>query len=178
MSSKESKRTSNNITDGTQISFQKDTQMKVLFLDIDGVLNSSKFIHENQEKIINMTSLLSRGTAEIDPICLTRIRKVVETTGCQIVISSSWRILHPLDEIKDMLKELGWEAPIIDITPRKRSGIRGDEVKAWLNDHLEVKQFACVDDDSDFHPDQNLVQTSWENGILDSHVEMLINILK
>ncbi|MGH7744562.1 MAG: HAD domain-containing protein [Candidatus Dormibacteria bacterium] len=153
--------------------------MKVLFLDFDGVLNSNVWFKANKDAILAQTTFLARDAAEIDPIALARVRRVVELTGAQIVVSSSWRIGNPIDRLREIIKEAGWpDAPIIGVTPWPRNTtFRGDEVALWLKQHPKVTKFVCLDDDGDFHPDQSLVQTSWDDGIQECHVERMIELL-
>ena len=158
--------------------------MKVLFLDFDGVLNSAKFLHENHEEIkkANGGSFLHRHIKEIDPVAFERVRRIVETTNSKIVISSSWRILHPIEEINEMFKIHGWDnPPIIDYTPRimKSGSIRGDEIQSWIDNQKVEKltTYVCLDDDNDFHDSQNLVQTTWQGGIQEEHVDAALYYL-
>ncbi len=54
--------------------------MKIIFLDIDGVLNSRQYDAE-------------RGTAEgnIDVSRLLLLKQLIDQTGAKIVLTSSWR---------------------------------------------------------------------------------------
>jgi hypothetical protein len=101
-------------------------------------------------------------------------------TGARIVISSTWRHHNSVDRFKKMFQLYGLKpGRIIGATPDIRSigSIRGDEVNAWLNDHPEVTRFVCLDDDGDFHADQNLVQTDPEFGLTDSDMLKAVEIL-
>jgi hypothetical protein len=154
--------------------------LKILFLDIDGVLNSEKYFKEHIEEIKSQSTFITRCCSELDPEMVCRVKRIVDSTGCSVVISSTWRILHSIEEIKQMLAARGWDnCPIIDVTPRNlgRSMKRGDEIKFWLDQHPEVTKFVCLDDDSDFYSNQNLVKTTWKEGIKDSHIEAAISIL-
>lgn len=120
--------------------------LRVLFLDIDGVLNSTR------------TALALGGiphdlrpedVSKLDPVALALIRNLCRAAGLSVVVSSSWRILHHWDAIGRALN-----LPTMDATPRCPTGFRGDEVRAWLAAHPEVRDWAAVDDDCDFHPDQ------------------------
>ena len=64
--------------------------MKLLFLDIDGVLNSfrSDLVLSNEHTVENL-----------DPIAVELVRKVVEITGCVICLSSEWRYKHDFMEL-------------------------------------------------------------------------------
>ncbi len=157
--------------------------MKIIFLDIDGVLNSEEWIMENHEKILAaQSSLIYRGETEINPSALDMIKTLVEKTDAKIVISSSWRILYNKDELNKIFRESGWNNfELFDVTPHRLPGrtIRGDEVNAWLNSfgREKIEKFICIDDDSDFYPDQNLVKTSWKKGFQSQHLELALQLL-
>jgi len=124
--------------------------MKILFLDIDGVVNCAT------------TSQRHRGAIGIDPYMAHLVRMIVEQTGCQVVLSSSWR--HFPDGRKEVEEQV---CPILDITPTSTSNFRGDEIRAWLNGHPEVERYAIVDDNDDMLPEQMgcFFKTSWADGI-------------
>lgn len=142
--------------------------MKILFLDIDGVLNSASVLHQK-----------GRGDAICEKM-VARVNQIIEATGCKIVISSTWRLLHKIDQLKQILITYGLLDVIIDYTPHfEYQRIRGDEIQAWL-DKNPVNKFVILDDNSDMGDDliNRLVQTTWQNGLEDSHVKRVINILK
>jgi hypothetical protein len=121
--------------------------MKVLFLDVDGVLNSADTIR--------------RYAMGIDPLLALLVKRVIVTTGSEIVLSSSWRLIDRGRELVD--QQVG---KFVDVTPDLR-GLRGDEIKAWLTMHPEVEKYAILDDDDDMLPEQlpNFFQTSRSTGI-------------
>lgn len=123
-----------------------NNNMKVLFLDIDGVVNSRS------------TTDFRNNLWPVDPYMAFLIGKIQLDTDCKVVLSSSWRY-HP-DGVEAAKKIVD----ILDVTP-KTNGRRGDEVQAWLDAHPEVETYAIVDDDSDFHEDQHLFKTTFETGI-------------
>lgn len=133
--------------------------MKVLFLDIDGVVNCKT------------TKQRHRGFIGIDPYMAFLVGRIVESTGAEVVLSSSWR--HFDDGRKEVEKQV---VKCLDITPTI-DGIRGDEVAAWLRDHPEVKKYAILDDNSDFRPDQPLFQTEWETGLTEEIANIVIKYL-
>jgi hypothetical protein len=73
--------------------------MKVLFLDIDGVLNCSKT--PNPRKLPYV----------IDKKLLARLERLVERTGAKVVLSSSWR-LDPVG----LLAAKYWGIPYWDVS--------------------------------------------------------------
>jgi hypothetical protein len=126
--------------------------VKVLFLDVDGVMNSRSTLQRSQR---------SGSILGIDPYMAFLVGKIQLDTGCEIVLSSSWR------HAPDGMKEVESRFKLYGVTPTSQSGFRGNEVSAWLEGHPEVKHYAILDDDSDFHPDQPLFKTTFETGLTD-----------
>lgn len=122
---------------------------KVLFLDIDGVVNNAT------------TSQRHRGFIGIDPYLAFLVGKIQLDTDCEVVLSSSWRLMpDSLEEVEKQVVEL------LDVTPNLKGVTdRGHEIAAWLGEHPEVERYAILDDSSDFHKDQKLFKTSFLTGI-------------
>lgn len=116
---------------------------KVIFLDVDGVLNSN---HSTEPTIAEDM--------------VKRLAHIVEKTGASIVLSSSWRyeyVRHINSESdyydKDvaclikMFKKYGLE--ITDTTPLSYingANERPYELRTWLAGQANVKQFVILDD--------------------------------
>lgn len=128
--------------------------MKVLFLDIDGVLNSASTMKHGVHLCNKRIVMLSRLCKELD---------------LKVVISSSWREIYDLRELKELLHRTGFGGipRVIDVTGNDTRGNRGTEIKAWLDAHPEVVQYAIIDDDRDMLPEQlpYFVKTSWKTGL-------------
>ena len=155
--------------------------MKVIFLDVDGVLNSehSHSIDKNDNWMEN----------EVSDNHIQWLKKIVDETGAKIVLSSSWRHYHPkatgsntitdpLFKVLDRkLREAGLE--IIDITPDLRGKMRGLEIDAWLNSNAEVDKYVIIDDDIDFTDLQKpyFVNTTFKYGLTEVLAIKAINIL-
>lgn len=143
--------------------------MKVLFLDIDGVLNCDS----TKEKINLFTGLDTRLLNKF----LTWAK---DKPDLAVVLSSTWRTK---EDFWPYLRERGlsW----IDITPdHSKHAIgedrtRGAEVLSWLSKHPEVTHYALLDDSQDFHAQQlpYFVQTSPKHGLRDKNLTKLNKIL-
>lgn len=135
--------------------------MKIIFLDIDGVLNS--IIHSSIYKIKN-NHTINNHSSDINSYNLDLLRLLVEATQSNIVISSTWRhdptfidstldYHHKIKVFKDFFSQLGWDnAPIIGLTPVLHT-IRGHEVAVFLDklsQTVHIEDFIILDDDSDF----------------------------
>lgn len=152
--------------------------MKVLFLDIDGVLNSRKWYEANKQPINFESGIMYRSAVELDPAACALVNELCESEGLSIVISSSWRVIHTKGEIVDMFASRGLFAPVIDFTPRLRSGFRGQEVAEWLYDHPVCTHHVILDDDPDFYPNQPLVRTDNAVGITTKDIEKAKELLR
>ena len=146
--------------------------MKILFLDIDGVLNSHKWYEHNKDEIALQSGLMWRHVEELDPAACRLVNELCMSESLSIVISSTWRRLHTIGEIQMMFAKRGLHAPVISATGQLRSGFRGKEIEEWLAMHSGVDKYVILDDDSDFIPGQPLVQTSWSTGVQQVHIDI------
>jgi hypothetical protein len=74
--------------------------MNIIFLDFDGVLNSRPFFANRiAEARIELYETLGEA-ADSDPANVAELERLVQATGASIVISSSWRHCHRLDELR------------------------------------------------------------------------------
>lgn len=125
--------------------------MKILFLDIDGVVNCQT----TKERV--------NGVIGIELRLVALVKQIIENTGCKVVLSSSWRCYKPdLEHVKRYFL-------LEDITiDNKGLTDRGCEVKDWVEKHPEIERYAILDDNSDFHKEQPLFLTSWQTGITEA----------
>lgn len=168
--------------------------MKVLFLDIDGVLNSLEWAVDAGHGFGCPPGYRNKCRKERLRWCpdmVRRLRRIVETTGASIVISSSWRGYgrtgSAVRKWRAMFNVYGWRnAPVLGETPdlTVQAGLvvaapkRGSEVAAWIAAHPHVvEHYVCVDDCDDFLPGQPLVQTSMRQGLTDADAEQCIRLL-
>lgn len=115
---------------------------KIIFLDIDGVLNTQATLRSSHNGIIG-----------IDPYRVLLLDRIIQATGAEVVLSSSWRHGH-FEELQKSLV-----VPLIGKTGRCCSGIRGVEIHNWLTENVKgfssdgykkgEHKVAILDDDSD-----------------------------
>lgn len=128
---------------------EKENIMKVIFLDIDGVLNSIDSIIAFAAKKHHVGFL--HNADRLDPVSVGLLQRACIESGASIVISSTWRKLYNEDEFVNIFKEYGWEDfPIIGVTDNANScgQTRGNEIQRWL-DANDNPEYVIVDDDSD-----------------------------
>jgi hypothetical protein len=116
--------------------------MKIIFLDIDGVINPWRCEKDS--------------SGRFGKIALENFNLILETAPeTSVVITSTWRYHYTLSQLKKFFNEAGLNPDrIFDITPdlRRDEGMikhypgRDEEIKAWLNIHPEVEKFAIIDD--------------------------------
>lgn len=162
--------------------------MKIIFLDIDGVLNSlqwdqSKKLSEDRFRDANR-SIFDRTCEEIDPAALMLLKDFVLKHDIKIVISSSWRIITPYKRMIEIFAKICWRnAPVIGETPviNEIGSIRGNEIDLFLATmHEKVEKYAILDDSSDmtiFQKESHFVQTDWSWGLQEIHIRRLKDIL-
>lgn len=111
--------------------------MKVLFLDIDGVINRFKYYDDG--KLNN----------ELDEDCIKRLSNIIESTNCKIVISSTWKASpHLMDILED---DLFPHLPAGCVAGCTKTHIpqvqRETEIREYLAEHKdEIENYVIVDD--------------------------------
>ena len=151
----------------------------IVFLDIDGVLNSGQWYAQAVPREEEPTgwSLLERS---IDPACVERLNRLLQRTRAVVVVSSSWRKQHELSEIVSIIEARGFRGEVIGVTPSDDSALsRGGEITKWLDENFPGGVvYAAVDDEVVTGlPAEVLVVTSGDTGLTDEDVERAIGIL-
>lgn len=152
--------------------------MKVLFLDIDGVLNHFAFLLGRASHPA-MTNDETSGTEWIDPDCVAHLNAIIARSGAKVVISSSWRYVYGPAAMERILRRRGFIGEVIGET-QKTNLTRGEEIAAWLKAAPEpVDGFAILDDDTDMAPlgAHQVVTSHATGGLLAEHVEQALAIL-
>ena len=160
----------------------------VIFLDIDGVLNSNFWNNGHQIEI-------SDGTL-IDEEKVKLLAYLVRETNSEIILHSGWRFwfdseLKPLCKEADKLVELleKEDLHIKGVTPnltteeirqaKKFSLVKADEILLWINLHNDVAEWVVLDD-LDLHNtqiEQHQVKPDRTVGLTPENVKQAVNIL-
>lgn len=166
-----------------------DVPMKVIFLDIDGVLNCMHC----KTKIDGFNFIMDEK--------IELLKQLVERTGAKIVLSSTWRfgwaymeapgekdafqqreIRHFL-ALKEKLHEFGLE--LMDYTPVINEGMnhRGEEIAQWLKEWEgePIESFVILDDLNGkyLRPySDKLARTPIRKGLEQRHVDLAVKILE
>ena len=167
--------------------------MKVIFLDIDGVLNSDAYAVRYHKEVLK-----EKGYhIFVDPNAVNRVKRICDETGAKIILSSSWRMF----DLKNTLKDLNLYRdlkPIIDyiigITPRLNCDRRGTEInyviprvdgcveKGLIAEQYKGEKidfYIIIDDDDDMVGFQHdlLIRTDYMVGLTDDDMDKAIDLL-
>ena len=146
---------------------------KIIFLDIDGVINTFEYPSE-----------IDKYGVTFDPLCIKHLETILVKTNAKIVISSTWRIKYGLQGMKDIWKYRNILGDIIDITPILNNvnewDQRGLEISKWLKYNCNIESYVILDDAmvgiDNFFP-ENYVRCDGDIGITKNEVNKCINIL-
>ena len=168
---------------------------KVIFLDVDGVLNSSRTLYED---------------ISLEDDLISNLKELVDKTGAKIILSSSWRLsTEAVATLMDRLDKFGlaisgmtcdgvdldWlEKYEFDATKKyldtkfdwdenrqiKITHDRGAEIFKWLHDHDDCVYVILDDEIEDIKPyfsESVIVKTSYKTGLTKEDVKKAIQIL-
>lgn len=162
---------------------------KVLFLDIDGVLNSNFWNDNHQTEISN-------GTL-IDEEKIKLLALLVKETGAEIILHSGWRFWFDA-ECKPLCMEAAKLTALLakenlyisGVTPdltteeirntKRFSLVKADEILLWISLHNNVTEWVVLDD-LDLHNEQirqHQVKTDQTIGLTLADVRQAVKILK
>ncbi len=130
--------------------YETDASYRLIFLDVDGVLNQE-------------------GSLHIDPRNVRRLRDIIDQTGAHIVVSSFWRLKSKRRrQVFAALLSAGLPRPL-GYTPLMHNGhARASEILAWLRLNTENVlqyndlEFPLAQSNAQFHAKQYLLpQRIW-----------------
>jgi len=128
--------------------------MKIIFLDIDGVITSARV----------------QSFQTLDKYAVNFINHVCDQAPAEVVISSAWR-----SEDKSFFEQFfthlhkDWRTTLL------RLSNRGGEIQEWLDRH-KVEDYLILDDESDMLGSQmgHFVKTDTYNGLLFGHMRKIL----
>lgn len=114
-----------------------EPKMKVIFLDVDGVLNSDEYMNSIKHK--NVIGV----EREIDINKVKLLKQAVYKTGAKVVMTSSIRHSKLGRDVRELLLR---EGMLVDVTPFLDEK-RGYEIKTWIKENTGVEDFVILDDE-------------------------------
>ena len=156
--------------------------MKVIFLDVDGVLNT------HYTKVMT-----AEESVFVEDKKIAILKEIIDRTGAKVVLSSSWRIgwVHlelgaddwcskDFIELREKLLEFGIELYDKTVVFDKYMRRRGDEIKKWLDEHEDIEGYVIIDDLGGkwLRPcSSHLLQTNEFKGLEQKHIKVAERIL-
>jgi len=142
------------------------SSVKVIFLDIDDVLNTQP----------------ARERGELfDSVNVEALNYVLDRTTAMIVVTSTWRLCTTSAEWEEILVQAGIRANqrVLGVTPWLEGSCRGAEIAYWLESSLcDVSKYTILDDRDDMDPcSEHLLQTSPDVGLTRGLASLVINRL-
>lgn len=151
--------------------------MRVIFLDIDGVLN-------NGATRTVAVPLVGGGTAAAPcfrPECVVRFNRVVRQARAGVVVSATWgRPPFETAALRLYLREQGVECVLLGQTLVSQTWRpRGHDIVAWLESLSETVESFCILDDHDdmVQLKRYLVKTDYATGMQERHVHAALVLL-
>ena len=151
--------------------------MKVIFLDIDGVLNP-QVDYEIDDLLKNNGVKTKRNYKTFSKRCMDNLNDLIKETGAKVVISSTWRIGYSQEMLQKHFESQGFEYKILDYTPSLGyDTVRGNEIRSWLNKHKDIENYVIIDDDNDmllYQKPHFCLVDSW-GGLTPNHIYKIKN---
>ena len=114
--------------------------MKVVFLDIDGVLN----------RLTDLPPLIDGRRdweRNFHPPAVAALNDLLRVSGARIVVSSTWRLSRGFEELRELLASWGIEGEVVGVTPEfPLVEERPAEIRAWLRGAPRVTRYVAIDD--------------------------------
>ena len=143
------------------INLKEGICMKTIFLDVDGVIypcHDRKLLSDNSDKIkkklVKKDRIFKKMNAlELqfvyegwDQKALYYVKKLVENSGANIVISSSWKYMRSLEYMKLLFKIYDLDRYVIDLTKDTDDFSKVTQITDYLNEHVEIEEYVILDD--------------------------------
>lgn len=153
---------------------------KIVFLDVDGVLNNWAWLGRME----GVEGAFGDPTNHFDPACVALLNEIIDVTGAGIILSTSWRHIHPADELVGILRSVGVRGAILGETPTGgHYDSRYREILGWLELNLYKDLYVILDDCVGRHeaatPEEaeKIIHTTMNHGLLKSDVVHAIHVL-
>mmetsp|Transcript_7831 Transcript_7831/g.10147 ORF Transcript_7831/g.10147 Transcript_7831/m.10147 type:complete len:172 (+) Transcript_7831:37-552(+) len=124
--------------------FEHRGPLKVIFLDIDGVLSNSRAVlYDFEPEIDFLFDDMINQTLPLEKRCVDLLMELIHQTGAKIVLSSTWR--EHETELTYLRRVFGDNI----LGKTKSLSDRGTEIKDWIETY-EINAF-IIFEDSDVH---------------------------
>ena len=166
---------------------------KIIFLDFDGVLNTQYYQEQLQS---HSKKWQDEYGAFFDPNAVKQLKRIIDATGADIVVESSWKYLG-LDAMKELWEVRKLPGRVIGITSSSVSDeylsnvdldnldasmlhCKGLEISSWLSEKGQSNtRYVIIDDEYVVLESQssNFILTNPYEGITEEQANKIISIL-
>lgn len=160
--------------------------MNIIFLDIDGVLNSHETCTKEHARtgkngfggFFKPTEKCTHDNVLWGQELVDNLKYIVEKTQAVIVISSTWRKHFTIEKFNEMFALYNFTPTIIGRT-KNLNRARGFEIQEWLNTNTIDSNYVILDDDNDMLDIQknNFINTDFNVGLTKQDAEKAVKIL-
>lgn len=152
---------------------------KIIFLDFDGVMDTSFMkisLTKERQALSDEYGLL------FDEKCVENLKKIIDATNADIVVTSSWKLDMSLEKLQEMWKHRKLPGKVVGVTPNL-IGSRSEEISAWLEAHGGTDlRYVIIDDMSADYFDspvaEHLINVNPYIGLDSKTADIVIKYLK
>ncbi len=138
------------------LTLAKEAHLKIIFLDIDGVMNKAQ------------TAPRTRIDG-FDAVPSAYLREILIYTGAKIVVTGALGRIIPLEVLRGYFRHAGIDGDLVIGVTTNHGATRGECISLWLHENASIVTCYIVIDDADVHevaPHENcLVHTQWNTGM-------------
>lgn len=153
--------------------YQFNLKSKLIFLDMDGVINCS----DPSKELVRQPDLYC-------PELVETLNGLTDIADIKVVLSSVWRLGETVESINKMFSTIGIKLECIGLTPTG-GYCRGEEIEKWIkinigNDYWKYKRYVIIDDDSDmlYYQRFNFYHVDHYSGITPNTVDKIKNFFE
>lgn len=158
--------------------------MKIIFLDIDGVLNNADY-YRGKNLATHQNEI-----SHFDSNNIHALNRIIDNTKAEIVLSSAWRLLKSIEEINELFNLVGIKGKVIDVTESLHYkntyelAPRGLEIFKWIRDYHKtlkggLENYIIIDDEDDILDiqEKHFLQIDDRVGLSEKDADLVIEFL-
>lgn len=158
--------------------------MKIIYLDLDGVLNNTEYYQKKD------LSSHHKEHSHFDIKNISALNKIVKNTDAKVVLSSAWRLIKTVEETNLLFKEVGINAEVISATESLHYkdtyelAPRGLEILKWIRDYHRtlkggLENYVIIDDEDDILDiqEKHFFHINDVVGLTDQNADVIIEFL-
>ena len=164
---------------------EQQSKIKLIFLDIDGVMNHTSNVIKKDES--DRVYFEERSMDWVSKRCIEILNDIVFNTEAKVVITSTWRKDYTLKQLKEFFERAGFVGKIVGMTDAfDEDSCRGDEIRDFLirkfgrgQEARSKFEYVILDDDSDmlYSQRENFVNVDYTVGLTPKIAYKVTNIL-